>query len=107
MRRTRATQRRVLMGRGSATAAGLGLALAFPAAATAQTAAATAAARRELAPTGALRVGLLTTTRSFAVGADLGQELARRLGVPFVPVPAANALAAVDAVRAGQVDAVL
>lgn len=66
------------------------------------------AARRELAPTGALRVGLLTGTRSFAtVGADLGQELARRLGVPFVAVAYPNAPAALDGARAGQVDAVL
>jgi polar amino acid transport system substrate-binding protein len=41
------------------------------------------------------------------VGADLGQELARRLGVPFVPVAYPNGPAAVDGARAGQVDAVV
>jgi polar amino acid transport system substrate-binding protein len=63
------------------------------------------AARQELAPTGALRFGVLAGARTFAVGADLGQELARRLGVPFMPVAYPTATAALDGARAGQVDA--
>ncbi len=58
--------------------------------------------RRELAPTGALRFGLLPATQSFAVGADLGTKLARRLGVPYVPVAYANATAALDAPDRGR-----
>jgi polar amino acid transport system substrate-binding protein len=64
------------------------------------------AARQELAPTGGLRFGVPMGAQSFAVGPDLGQELARRLGVPFVPVAYPTATAALDGARAGQVDAV-
>lgn len=57
----------------------------------------TPAERQALAPTGKLRVGLLlgspthvlrnpTTGEMTGVGFDLGQELARRMGVPFDPV---------------------
>jgi polar amino acid transport system substrate-binding protein len=66
----------------------------------------TPAVRQELAPTGVLRFGVPAGAQSFAVGADLGQELARRLGVPFVPVAYPNATAALDGVRSGQADAV-
>ena len=66
----------------------------------------TAALRSEFAPTGTLRVGLnmsnflLTRTdaatgKPLGVAHDLGQELARRLGLPiqFVPHPTPGALA--------------
>src|SRR5829696_7993767 len=89
------------------------LALALPAA---QAGGQGADARRELAPTGALRFGLLTANATVAsqdaatgelrgVGVDLGREVARRLGVPFEPVAYGDAPAVVAGLRAGQVDA--
>lgn len=68
----------------------------------------TAALRSEFAPTGTLRVGLnmsnflLTRTdaasgKPLGVAHDLGQELARRLGLPVVFVPHPNPGALADA----------
>jgi len=85
------------MGQGSVAVAGLGIALAFPVAAAAQAQPVTPAVRAALAPTGGLRVALqeanpLNVVPDPASGGrvgvafDLGSELARRLGVPFVPV---------------------
>ena len=67
-----------------------------------------AALRSEFAPTGTLRVGLnmsnflLTRTdaasgKPLGVAHDLGQELARRLGLPVVFVPHPNPGALADA----------
>src|SRR5436190_12834244 len=66
------------------------------------------AARAELAPTGKLRVGLIAVspahvtqntppgvTRGIAV--DIGQQLARRLGVPMEPVRYPSVRALMDA----------
>ena len=72
-------------------------------------------ARRELAPTGTLRVGLIFNNANIAsrdpasgelrgVGVDLGRELAGRLGVPFEPVAHEDGGEAVAGLRAGQVD---
>lgn len=71
-----------------------------------------AAARSQLAPTGTLRVGLnmsnfLLTARDPATGApkgvaaDLGRELARRLGVPIEILPHPNPGALADAAKTG------
>ena len=57
--------------------------------------------RSALAPTGKLRVGFLSTTPIHATkdaasgefkgpAVDLGKEMARRIGVPFEPVPYAS-----------------
>jgi polar amino acid transport system substrate-binding protein len=72
----------------------------------------TQALRSELAPTGTLRVGLnmsnfLLTATDAATGkpkglaADMGAELARRLGVPVELVPFPNPGAVADAARTG------
>jgi len=73
------------------------------------------AARSELAPTGKLRVALLTLNPSYVtkdgatsemqgIAVDLGRELARQLGVPFEPVryPAVGRL--LDGAKAGAWD---
>lgn len=73
------------------------------------------AARKELAPTGTLRVGLnmgnflLTATDSATgkpkgIAADLGHELGRRLGVPVELVPFPNPGALADGAKAGAWD---
>ena len=74
-------------------------------------------ARRTLAPTGVLRVGVYAGSPSSiveapagasdaprGVGYDLGQALASRLGVPFRPVVFANNGLVIAAVRRGDVD---
>ena len=71
-------------------------------------------ARQALAPTGKLRVGFLVTpmyaTKDPASGelrgpaVDLGKELARRIGVPFEPVPFATLPAVLAAARTGEWD---
>ena len=99
-------------------AALLAAALALSAAGGVLAQAATPDARRELAPTGALRLALLETNRSIATrdpasgelrgpGVDLGRELARRLGVPLEPVGYLAAAQALDALRAGRADATI
>lgn len=73
------------------------------------------AARSELAPTGKLRVALLTLNPSYVtkdgaasemqgIAVDLGRELARQLGVPFEPVryPAVGRL--LDGAKSGTWD---
>jgi polar amino acid transport system substrate-binding protein len=76
------------------------------------------AARQAIAPSGKLRVGLYTGSptslikdaasgESRGVGHDLGQELARRLGVPFEPVVFASNAQLQDAARQARVDLVL
>ena len=55
-------------------------------------------ARRQLLPTGKLRVGLNTNNRiTLAVGADIGRDLARRLGVEAVLVEYPSPGAVTDA----------
>jgi polar amino acid transport system substrate-binding protein len=72
-------------------------------------------ARRELAPTGPLRVGLQlgsphnvirdpTTGEMKGVGFDLGKELAGRMGVPFAPVLYPSVGALLDAGKSGAWD---
>jgi polar amino acid transport system substrate-binding protein len=72
-------------------------------------------ARQVLAPTGKLRVGLQlgsphNVIRDSAsgemkgVGFDLGRELARRMGVPFVPITYPSVGALLDAGKAGAWD---
>lgn len=71
--------------------------------------------RQALAPTGKLRVGLQlgsphnaivdsVTGEMKGVGFDLGKELARRIGVPFEPVPYPSVGALLDGGRAGAWD---
>ena len=68
--------------------------------------------RKILAPTGALRVALysgtptsvLSATDRRGVGYELGQELARRLGVPFAPMIFENNVAVQAAMRAKTAD---
>ena len=87
----------------------LGLGLATAAAAQP---APSAAIREVMAPSGKLRVALYTGTPTSVrsrtdlrgVGYDLGQELARRLGVPFEPVILANNVEVQAAMRAKSVD---
>lgn len=72
------------------------------------------AARRALAPTGKLRVGLISVPvhsikdpysgELRGVSHDLGRELAWRLGVPFEPIVYPNPAAYVAAGQAGQWD---
>lgn len=68
-----------------------------------------------LAPTGKLRVGLYpgtptsiirdpATGESKGVGYELGKEMARRLGVPFVPVVFSKNAEVLEAVKTGNVD---
>ncbi len=73
-----------------------------------------AAARQELAPTGVFRLGILigtNTTRDpktgelSGVGVDLGNELARRLGVSFQPSAYNVARDMVADMHAGKIDA--
>jgi polar amino acid transport system substrate-binding protein len=72
-------------------------------------------ARKALAPTGALRVGLnmsnflLTATdgatgKPKGIAADLGHELGKRLGVPVELVPFPNPGSVADAAKAGKWD---
>ena len=70
-------------------------------------------AQQTLAPTGSLRVGLYPGTPTSilpdaqhprGVGYDLGDEMARRLGVPFAPVVFAKNAEVLDAVKSGAVD---
>jgi len=78
---------------------------------------ATAAAKRDLAPTGPLRVGVyLGSPSSVLVGAapgeergvgyDLGRALAARLGVPFKPVIFPNNAEVLAAIKAGTLDVI-
>jgi polar amino acid transport system substrate-binding protein len=78
-------------------------------------AAATLEARQALAPTGKLRVGLVlgspiglirdsASGEMKGVGFDLGQELARRMGVPFEPVSYPSIGALVDGGKSGAWD---
>ena len=71
--------------------------------------------RAELAPTGKLRVGLIANNPSFVtqgtppgvlkgVAVDIGNELARRLGVPMEPVRYASVGALWAGVRKGEWD---
>lgn len=77
--------------------------------------AADAEAQKILAPTGKLRVGLYPGTPTSilpdpqsggprGVGYDLGNELARQLGVPFEPVVFPRNAEVLEAVKTGQVD---
>lgn len=60
------------------------------------------AARRELLPTGKLRVGLNSGNRlTVSVGKELGRELARRLGTEVVFIDYPNPGAVTDAVSKG------
>lgn len=72
-------------------------------------------ARQALAPTGKLRVGLYlggptsiirgaTLAESRGVGFDLGQELARRIGVPFEPVVYPNPGGVIGGLKSGEWD---
>ena len=72
-------------------------------------------ARRALAPSGKLRVGLSLGTPGMmirdpasgetkGVGYELGKELARRLGVPFEPVILGGNPQILEALKSGQVD---
>jgi polar amino acid transport system substrate-binding protein len=75
---------------------------------------ATAPARTALAPTGTLRVALLTlphmavrdlsTGQYKGVNADLGRELARRLGVTAEFIAVGSNVAAVDEIKGGRAD---
>ena len=73
--------------------------------------------RQIIAPTGRLRVGLYpgsptslirdaASGEAKGVGHDLGRELARRLGVPFEPVIFQRNAQVMEAMKAGQLDAV-
>lgn len=73
--------------------------------------------RQALAPTGKLRAGLnlgspnslirdAASGESKGVGHDLGRELARRLGVPYVPVVLQGNGQIMDALKAGEIDVV-
>ena len=76
-----------------------------------------AEARQTLAPTGQLRVAFIsgplyaskdaTTGDLKGVAADLGKELARRVGVPFQPVVYANPAAIITGARSGEWDVAL
>jgi polar amino acid transport system substrate-binding protein len=95
---------------------GAGAIAARPAAAQAQTAVQppTASVKEVLAPAGKLRVGVyLGSPTSMVVDAaqethglthDLGQELARRLKVPFEPVTYPRIAAIIKAMKSGAVD---
>jgi polar amino acid transport system substrate-binding protein len=71
-------------------------------------------AKLALTPTGKLRVAFVSTSIYVArdpasgeqrgVAIDLGQELARRLGVPFSPVVISNVSALIGAAKAGDFD---
>lgn len=71
----------------------------------------------QLAPTGSVRVGFISggiyavkdpaTGDVKGVAADLGRDLARRLGVPFTPVVLANPPAVLAAAKAGEIDVAL
>jgi polar amino acid transport system substrate-binding protein len=76
---------------------------------------ATDQAREVLAPTGRLRVGVFPgSPLSMAVdrrsgemhglGVDLGQELAKRLGVPFEPVEFQRIAEVIEAMKASEID---
>jgi polar amino acid transport system substrate-binding protein len=73
---------------------------------------ATAEVRQVLAPTGSLRVALYTGTPTsqlsatdlHGVGHDLGEELARRLGVPFQPMVFPKNADVLEAVKTGRAD---
>lgn len=70
-----------------------------------------------LAPTGAVRVGFISssiyavrdpsTNDVKGVAADLGRDLARRLGVPFAPVVLTSPPAVLAAAKAGDIDVAL
>jgi polar amino acid transport system substrate-binding protein len=71
--------------------------------------------RDVLAPTGKLRVGVFpgsplsmaldhATGEMHGLGVDLGKELAKRLGVPFVPVNFQRIAEVIEAMKAGDVD---
>ena len=71
--------------------------------------------RNSLAPTGALRAGILLTTalqvtkdaasgEMRGVSIDLGKELARRLGVPFTPVGYTSITDLIAGAKSGQWD---
>jgi polar amino acid transport system substrate-binding protein len=75
------------------------------------------AARKELAPTGKLRVGIAVgptpgagnvamdaSGQPLGLGADLGRELAKKLGVPLEWVPYPNSGALTDGVASGAWD---
>jgi len=74
----------------------------------------TVPARQALSPTGTLRVALLTlphmaiqdpsTGQYTGVNADIGRELARRLGVTAEFVAVGSNVAAVDEIKAGRAD---
>jgi len=71
--------------------------------------------RDVLAPTGKLRVGVFpgsplsmaldhATGEMHGLGVDLGEEFAKRLGVPFVPVDFQRIAEVIEAMKAGDVD---
>ena len=71
--------------------------------------------RNALAPTGKLRVGFLSTTPIHATkdaasgefkgpAVDLGKEMARRIGVPFEPVPYTSLVPVLAGAKSGEWD---
>lgn len=72
-------------------------------------------ARQTLAPTGKLRVAFLSTAPIYStrdaksgelkgVAVDLGKELARRIGIPFAPVPSPSMPALIALGKSGEWD---
>lgn len=74
-------------------------------------------AKAALVPTGKLRVGFVSTSiyaikdpqsgELRGVAIDVGNELARRVGVPFTPVVYANVSALIAGAKAGELDVAL
>ena len=60
--------------------------------------------KRALAPTGKLRAAMLANSPTHAAAADIGRELARRLGVPFEAVTYKGDRALVDSIKSDQWD---
>jgi polar amino acid transport system substrate-binding protein len=60
--------------------------------------------KRALAPTGKLRAAMLADSPTHAAAEDIGNELARRLGVPFEAVKYKGDKALVDSIKSNQWD---
>ena len=108
---------RNMMGKLSGLVAALAIAGSIVVAGAGAAGAADAELQRILAPTGKLRVGLYPGTPTSilpdaqsggprGVGYDLGNEFARRLGVPYEPVVFAKNAEVLEAVKTGRVDMV-